>query len=443
MPITELRVEGLRTIEKARLKLDGLTVLIGENGSGKSSLIEACELLRRARSERFLDELYSIHGGFNALLRQGAPRLRLGATLTPTPGIDKSVSPSASDAFESFEYDLALAPSGPLVTIEETLRGKLRDGRAASAGRGAKRSPGTRSRVSKEPNKPVLLFQRRGEEVIRFHLDGSTRLRYTTGAQQTVLSEYGGHPSHGERDDEAAQHTVAQLDRIRVHLPFEVIPAWAGRALDRKSALRTSMVFAPATQLEKLGANLANAYHALKNSFDREHWRQTLEYVRLGLGAHVEDVATWADPGGGYISLALKLRGLDQQIPVAQISDGMLAYLALVAAFRLHITPPSLLAFDEPDLHLHPHLLMRALDFFESMAREFPVLVATHSDRLLDGLSDPARSVVLCSLDERQATQLVRPDPAALERWLERYRGLGDIRAAGHAASVLTRVEPA
>ncbi|MFL5356783.1 AAA family ATPase [Archangium sp.] len=54
MPITELRIEGLRTIEKLHLKLDGLTVLIGENGSGKSSIIEACELLRRATSERFL-----------------------------------------------------------------------------------------------------------------------------------------------------------------------------------------------------------------------------------------------------------------------------------------------------------------------------------------------------------------------------------------------------
>lgn len=81
MPITELRIEGLRTIEKIRLDLDGLTVLIGDNGTGKSTIIEACEILRRATGRRFLDELYGIHGGLTALLRQGAPRLLLGVTV--------------------------------------------------------------------------------------------------------------------------------------------------------------------------------------------------------------------------------------------------------------------------------------------------------------------------------------------------------------------------
>jgi predicted ATPase len=118
----------------------------------------------------------------------------------------------------------------------------------------------------------------------------------------------------------------------------------------------------------------------------------------------------------------------------------MLAYLSFVALFRLN-TKKSLIAFDEPELHLHPELLLRVLGFFEEMAKERPVLLATHSDRLLDGLTDPARSVVLCELDERRATKLVRPDPDALRDWLTDYRGLGDVRGAGHAASVLTRRE--
>jgi hypothetical protein len=55
----------------------------------------------------------------------------------------------------------------------------------------------------------------------------------------------------------------------------------------------------------------------------------------------------------------------------------------------------------------------------------------------VDHLQDPAAAVVLCELDEKGATQLVRPDRAALARWLDRYRGLGDIRAAGHQRSVM------
>lgn len=441
VPITELRIEGLRTIEKVRLKLDGLTVLIGENGSGKSSIIEACEILRRARSERFLDEFYSIHGGFNALLRQGASRISVGVTVTPSPGIARLVTPDNTEIFESFDYDLTLTPSNALATIDETLRGKLGKGGLDWFTPRTQRSTKAKKSPSKRKLTHIVLLRRRGREiespqaVVPFNLETDERV--------TSLARYG-HQTHVvDPHEEACQHVASELNRIRVHLPFETMPAWAARALDRKSAMRNPSLFAPADHLEKLGTNVANAYQALKNTPDRAHWQQTLDYIRLGLGDHIEDVITYADPGGGHIGVSLKLRNLDRPIPAAQLSDGMLTYLALVAAFRLHVTRPSLLAFDEPDLHLHPHLLMRALDLFEGMAQDCPVLLATHSDRLLDGLSDPARSVVLCDLDQAQATRLVRPDPEALARWLERYRGLGDIRAAGHAASVMTRVEPA
>ena len=84
---------------------------------------------------------------------------------------------------------------------------------------------------------------------------------------------------------------------------------------------------------------------------------------------------------------------------------------AFVALFRLP-EKRSLLAFDEPELHLHPRLVLRVLGFFEKMALESPVILATHSDQLLDGLNDPAGSVVLSELaGEGWATILRRPDP--------------------------------
>jgi hypothetical protein len=58
------------------------------------------------------------------------------------------------------------------------------------------------------------------------------------------------------------------------------------------------------------------------------------------------------------------------------------------------------------------------------------VLIATQSDRLLDGLSRPADQAVLCELDEQGQTQLRRPDQEALNRWLVRYRGTRDGRRA-------------
>lgn len=436
MVITELRIEGLRTIKKLRLRLDGLTVLIGDNGTGKSSILEACELLRRATSERFMDEFYSIHGGMSALLRQGAPELKLGVSIKPRPDELRESDSMLWKDLDSVEYDMTLVPEGPFARLQESLRihsGPKQKSTSRSTRRPQKDGAQVRTTtVSREGQTGRVTLSTGGE----YHFKAGTAPVVT----QSMISA---------SDDGQGEMFVDDLDPVRsvlknqqIHLPFEIMPSWAARALDRKSALRASIPFGPTEQLEKLGLNLANVYHALRNNFGRAAWEETLEYVQLGLGEHVEDVVTWADPGGGSIGLGVKLKGLAQPIRAAQLSDGMLSYLAFVALFRLRGAQPSLLAFDEPDLHLHPRLLMRVLDMFESMAHEFPVVVTTHSDRLLDGLTDPARSVVLCELDESHATRLLRPDPKLLAKWLERYRGLGDIRGEGHEASVLTKEEP-
>ncbi|WP_395855338.1 AAA family ATPase [Cystobacter fuscus] len=435
MSITELRIEGLRTLEKIRLKLDGLTVLIGDNGTGKSSIIEACELLHRAVNERFLDEFYSVHGGLTSLLRQGAPRLKLGVTIKPDPGEYPKQSTGDWSEFDLVEYDMLLAPEGGAFTsLEETVHAYPRKGSQLA-------KSWSRKKQSARTEAAVPLVHRKGSRATAF-ISARERSEIEIADSAPLPAQIHLYTSDYYFDT-AIQIIAAHLRSIRVHIPFEVLPSWAARALDRKSALRASIPFAPARHLEKLGINLANSFHSLKNNFGREEWNQTLEYVRLGLGSHIEDVTTWADPGGGNVGLSLKLKNLDQQIPSSQLSDGMLSYLAFVALFRLHDGVPGLMALDEPDLHLHPKLLMRVLDMFESMAKRFPVLVSTHSDRLLDGLSEPARSVVLCELDDRQATHLLRPNPRFLAKWLERYRGLGDIRGEGHEASVFTREDPA
>lgn len=397
--ITEIRVQGLRTLADVTLKLDGLTVLIGDNGSGKSSLIEACELLRRAAGGSFAQDLRKVHGGPRPLIRFGDTQIKLSArVLSGTEEILYSFAIGADAEIES--ESLVILGESPVTVL-------------------ARRDCGDRRGAH------IDYIQDGRVEPSETHVDPG----------EPALSYFWRQPPH-----RAVSAVINALHNIDVQLSFDTGARWAQRLRGLPSPLRDATTIEPVEDLSRFGSNLANAFSALKNDFSETHWKETMDYVRLGLGYDIESVNVRADPSGGMIALRLKYAGLEEQVPAFSLSDGMLSYLCFVALYRLN-TKKSLIAFDEPETHLHPELLMRVLGFFEEMAKERPILLATHSDRLLDGLSDPANSVVLCDLDERRATRLVRPDPETLADWLTDYRGLGDVRSAGHAASILTREE--
>lgn len=156
------------------------------------------------------------------------------------------------------------------------------------------------------------------------------------------------------------------LAGIEVHLPFEVLPLWAARAFKRRSEARGSILLEPTTQVSPLASNLANVYHALRNEYGEGHWRDTMDYVRMGLGPEVESVNTRADAGGGAIALTLSVKERAEPMSAAVLSDGQLAYLAFVGLYRLR-SRRTLLAMDEPELHLHPGLLTRVVQFLETV----------------------------------------------------------------------------
>jgi predicted ATPase len=102
----------------------------------------------------------------------------------------------------------------------------------------------------------------------------------------------------------------------------------------------------------------------------------------------------------------------------------------------------SLLTIDEPEVHLHPMLLARTVWMLEETAESGPVLISTHSDRLLDAVTKALESVVLCDLGERRQTRLRRPDPTALASWLEDYKGIGSLRAGGYKSHIFATCDP-
>lgn len=399
--ITELRVQGFRPLADVRLPLGGLTVLIGENGSGKSSLVEAMELLcKAARPGNFVnDQLGPLHGGLGAVLRAGASEVRLSVRIEAEAGDPRPI-----------EYSFALAAErSATMIVAETLD----------------------VWASPEANEAVHVIERDRSRCHIFDPAEKKSIPLSLPAGQLALTSFGS----------VAQPAIARvldvLGRGRVHVPFDVRPAWVSAEQRAPSPLREAVTVQETRGLERFGANLANCYFALKQVSDPTAWERTLERVRAGLGL---DVVTLTTPpaGRGLIELAVQFRGMPSPVPASSLSEGQLAYLAFVALAEL-AGERTFLAFDEPELHLHPELLVRVVWLLEEIAKTCPVVVSTHSDRLLDALSDPAAAVVLCKLDDHRATHLRSPDPAALAEWMEQYRGLGDIRSQGYARHVLTK----
>jgi predicted ATPase len=382
--ITEIAIKGLRTIEDLRLHLDRLTVLIGPNGCGKSTVIEACALLQRITSPNFLGELGAIHGGLPSLIRMGGETLTLGIRADGDEG--------------PIHYEMQLQRKGYDVAITSELV-ECAEGPPA---------------LIRNPERRTFREDTRGEVV-----DASPTIQ---GPLVTAIGQLGHISRPISRAFELLRH-------IQVHVPFDVRPYWATREFAGVTPLRDSVVVQPTDRLTRFGANLANAYLALRNRAD---WEETRDIIRLGLGASVGDVTTIVDPAGGRIALAVRFASKPQEVivPATYLSDGALGFLALVAAVRL-TEGVSLAAFDEPDIHLHPELVVRVTQLLEECAATRPIIVATHSDTLLDALERPSESARVCDLDSAGRMRVEKLDHERLGNWLNRYRGIGELRSGG------------
>lgn len=102
-----------------------------------------------------------------------------------------------------------------------------------------------------------------------------------------------------------------------------------------------------------------------------------------------------------------------------QLSDGTLRSVALLTALlQPPWARPALMAFDEPELGLHPAALATIGAALRSASALGQVLVATQAPALLDEV-DPACVVVSDHVDG--GTILRRLDAKALHGWLEEY----------------------
>jgi predicted ATPase len=205
------------------------------------------------------------------------------------------------------------------------------------------------------------------------------------------------------------------LEKIRLYREW---------SFGRKTALRLPQpTDAPEDFLVEDASNLGIVLNNLEYR-SGDTWQTILEHLRRFCEGF-EDVSTRIQ--GGTVQLFLRERGVGQ-IPASRLSDGTLRYLCLLAIL-CHPEPPPLVCIEEPELGLHPDAIPAIADMLKIASQRTQLIVTTHSDGLIDALSDEPEDVIVCEKEDGR-TVMRRLDGSALSVWLEKY-SLGQLWRRG------------
>src|ERR1700754_1955691 len=150
-----------------------------------------------------------------------------------------------------------------------------------------------------------------------------------------------------------------------------------------------------------------------------------LQTIReIGAPQALDDAIADAFPGShidianleGRFEVTMRQHGLLRPLKAAELSDGTLRYLLLVAAL-LTPRPPALLVLNEPETSLHPDLLPALARLIAQASQHSQVLVVSHAARLIAALERDSASQSLVLEKELGATRVAGGDEFDVPAW--------------------------
>jgi len=168
----------------------------------------------------------------------------------------------------------------------------------------------------------------------------------------------------------------------------------------RTAPLREAQAMAGGAILDESGENLTSVLLSLfTNREYGEQREEILSFLRTAM-PEFESMSLTPDPSGKYVLLQWREQGVDATLSSSDLSDGVLRLLILgVICCNPH--PPSLICIDEPEIGLHPRILPLVGGLLRCAARRSQVIVLTHSPDLLYGM--PIESIAVMRRQEGEA----------------------------------------
>ena len=380
--ITKLAISGYRSLRDVRLGLSALNVVTGANGSGKSSLYRAVRLLADIAQGRIIQSL-AAEGGLHSTLWAGpesfSRAMKKGEQLVQ--GTVRKGSVSLKLGFAGKDYGYAIDLGLPIPSSSHFSRDPEIKAESQWVGEAL-----TRANVFAVRNGP------------------SARVRDETGAWRQVathLPAFDSMMTHCS-DPRDAPELLMLRDRMRDWRFYDHFRT------DREAPARRPQVGTYTPVLGSDGSDLPAAMQTIRE---------------IGNPAELDAAISDAFPGckieitgsDGYFELEMLQHGLLRPLKAAELSDGTLRYLLLIAAL-LSSRPPDLMILNEPETSLHPDLLPPLARLIAQAAQRTQIIVVSHAAPLVSALAqDPhARCIVL---EKELGETLVQPDERPAWTW--------------------------
>ena len=384
--LTTIAIENYRSLRDLRLPLEQLNVITGANGTGKSSLYRALRLLADCGSGRIISSL-AREGGLESALWAGPEHLAAAVRSGqhPVQGTVRSgpVSLQLGFASDDFSYLIDLG----LPTRDESS--------AFNLDPEIKREVVWSGPVMRPAS--VLIKRKRASVELRdtsSRGDSWQRFESTLRPYESVLTEV--------LDPVRAPEVMAVREQIRSWRFYDQFRT------DSDAPVRQSQIGTRTPVLDADGRDLAAALQTIIEIGDTDALRGTIEDAFPGSRLQVIETR-------GRFDLELNAHGLLRPLSAAELSDGTLRYLLLVAAL-LSPRPPSLMVLNEPETSLHVDLLPALARLIARASVHTQIVVVTHARKLVEALTTTGAQP-LCLVKDFGATTLEGVVPLEQPPW--------------------------
>ncbi len=393
--LKEVRIENYKSIQKLKLELGRITVLIGENGCGKSNILEAIALASAAADDKLDNEFLASRG-----IRVTEPQLMRSAF--EIDNLDKDIK---IDIKENDEEQLSCilqndnSPYSQWVNKKKDLVTKSSKNLAKSFIDNLLSKLGaieySQQEISENPKeKPLKVKQK---ETLTEELKAIKEKIHAITLESDVetlkvLSDM--------------QEYVKLLSSIK----FTIYSP-------ENQALRT---FEKEGQIQPLGMNGEGLFKLLKvlSSDNQEQLNEIKK--KLQLIDWFQDFETPPNLSSIQNSLQIKDRYLDPDLAYFDQRSSNEGFLFLLFYFALFISDltPKFFAIDNIDASLNPRLCRRLMQELVELAKKHDkqVIFTTHNPAVLDGLDlddDEQRLFVIYrnQLGHTKARRILKPEP--------------------------------